>query len=84
MPFIKRSGALFRAQTPEMALQYSFVSEPDENLKCCICLEVARYPKQEEEGGKLFCNDCLEEYELKTKGSLSCPHCKDSSSMILQ
>ena len=59
-----------------MALQYSFVSEPDDNLKCCICLEVATDPKQEEECGKLFCNDCLEEYELKTKGSLSCPHCR--------
>ena len=55
-----------------MALQYSLVhSEPDDTLKCSICLEVARDPKQEEGCGKLFCSGCIEEWEED-----SCPTCR--------
>ena len=55
-----------------MALQYSLVhGEPDDVLKCCICLEVARDPKQEEGCGKLFCSGCIEELEEDS----SCPTC---------
>ena len=36
--------------------------EPDDELKCVICLEVAREPFQHEECGKLLCKECLEEY----------------------
>ena len=47
-----------------MALQYNLVhGEPDDDLKCCICLEVARDPKQEEGCVKLFCSGCIEEWE---------------------
>ena len=61
-----------------MAFQYSstcdpdyiYVSEPDDTLKCCICREVARDPKQEEGCGKLFCSGCIEGWEG------SCPHCR--------
>ena len=47
-----------------------FIKEPDHVLKCCICLELARDPKQEEGCGKLFCSDCIEEWDE------ACPHCR--------
>ena len=50
---------------------YKFVSEPDDSLKCSICLEVAVDPKQEEECGKLFCSECTE-----INGSKPCPTCR--------
>lgn len=49
-----------------------FIAEPDDDLKCLICLEVARDPLQHEECGKLFCKECLEKYG-KDK---PCPNCR--------
>ena len=37
-----------------MDSDYIFIKEPDDVLKCCICLDIARNPKQEEGCGKLF------------------------------
>ena len=54
----------------KMAFQYKFLSAPDDVLKCSICLEVARYPKQEEECGKLLCRECIRQWEQ------SCPCCR--------
>ena len=51
--FLKRRRVTF---------DYKFITEPDDTLKCCICLEVARGPKQEEGHGKLFCSDCIQEW----------------------
>ena len=56
-------------------LEHNYISEPDEDLKCVICLEVARDPMQHEECGKLFCKECLEKYS-KDK---PCPNCKTGS-----
>ena len=52
-------------------MAYNFVGEPDEELKCVICLEVAKDPLQHEECGKLFCTDCLETYGKEKP----CAHC---------
>ncbi len=46
-----------------------FLSVPSESLKCSICLDIAKDPKQEEACGKLFCSDCIEH----VKGN--CPTC---------
>ena len=54
---------------------YQFVSEPDDEFICVICLEVAREPFQHEECGKLLCKECLEEYGRDKP----CPHCKTGS-----
>ncbi len=51
-----------------------FVSEPESSLKCSICYEVAIEAKQEEECGKLFCNECIESWKEK-----SCPTCRTST-----
>ena len=40
----------------------NFVSEPDDTLKCLICLAVARDPWQHGECGRLFCEKCLNKY----------------------
>ena len=56
--------------------KYKFVSEPDDELKCLICLEVAMDPMQHEECGKLFCRDCLESHG-RTK---PCPNCRTKDS----
>ena len=53
-----------------------FVAEPEDDLKCLICLGVARDPLQHEECGKMFCKCCIEEYG-KDK---PCPHCRDQQS----
>ena len=58
---------------------YKFVSEPDDSLKCSICLEVAVDPKQEEACGKLFCSECIEK-----NGSKPCPNCRNDSPMYFK
>ena len=51
---------------------YQFVEEPPHELKCVICLAVARQPQQHGECGKLFCNSCLTQHrQLSNK----CPNC---------
>ena len=62
--------AFFEDRSSEQ--KYKFVSEPDDELKCLICLEVAMDPMQHEACGKLFCKDCLESYG-RTK---PCPNCR--------
>ena len=54
-----------------MAFEYNFVTEPDDSLKCLICLEVATNPSQHENCGKLFCSACI-----KKNGNRPCPNCK--------
>ena len=56
-------------------LEYQLISEPDDELKCVICLAVAREPFQHEECGKLICKECLEEYGRHQP----CPHCRSGS-----
>ena len=52
--------------------QHKFLQKPDEDLKCVICLDVARDPQQHDKCGKLFCLECLERYGENKP----CPHCK--------
>ena len=52
---------------------YNFITEPEEDLNCSICLKVARrYPWQHEECGKLFCRKCIEQYGIDKP----CPSCE--------
>ncbi len=48
-----------------------FISPPPDNLKCVICLEVAKTPKQCEDCGKLLCSECIKRY-----GRKPCPNCR--------
>ncbi len=50
---------------------YDFITPPDNNLVCSICLEVAKDPKQHEDCGKLFCSECIEK-----NGRKPCPNCR--------
>ena len=53
---------------------YKFIKEPDDILRCSICLEVARnQPMQHGECGcgKLFCKECIEK-----NGNKPCPMCR--------
>ena len=56
----------------------NFLSEPDDALKCPICLSIAREPRQHEECGKLFCNACIEKYGTHKP----CPNCKKSGAQF--
>ena len=56
--------------------EFRFLSEPDEDLKCVICFEVAKDPLQHEECGKLFCKECLEKYGRYQP----CPNCRTGQS----
>ncbi len=51
---------------------YKFLTEPEDDLKCLICHEVARDPKQHEDCGKLFCEKCIEKYGM----GKPCPNCR--------
>ncbi len=53
---------------------YKFIDEPEDILKCSICLEVAKgQPMQHGASGcgKLFCKKCI-----KKNGSKPCPMCR--------
>ena len=50
---------------------YSFISKPDANSFCAICLDIASQPKQCEDCGKLFCSECIE-----NNGREPCPNCR--------
>lgn len=51
--------------------EYKFITQPDNDLKCVICLDVAREARQHEECGKLFCRECIEK-----NGKRPCPNCR--------
>ncbi len=57
-------------------VEYKFLTEPPDDLKCLICLGVARDPLQHGKCGKLFCEDCLEKYGRHKP----CPNCRTRDS----
>ena len=59
-------------QITSSGYESNFVSEPDDALKCLICLAVARDPWQHGECGRLFCQSCLNKHG---KGK-PCPNCR--------
>ena len=64
------------ASTSELAsstgYECNFVSEPDDSLKCLICLAIARDPWQHGKCGRLFCESCLNSYGKHNP----CPNCR--------
>ena len=58
----------------------NFVSEPDDVLKCLICLAVARDPWQHVKCGRIFCQNCLNRYG-KNK---PCPNCRMEPPMYME
>ena len=59
------------ASSQSKEIDYIFITEPDDSLKCSTCFEVARDPKQCEDCGKLFCSECIEK-----NGNKPCPNCR--------
>ena len=56
----------------EHRYKFKFLSEPDEALKCQICLKVAEEALQHGDCGRLFCKKCLSTLEKDQP----CPSCK--------
>lgn len=54
--------------------QYKFVSEPEDDLTCLICLEVAEDPWQHGKCGRLFCRECLDQLDSRQP----CPNCREN------
>ena len=54
---------------------YQFVEEPSDDLKCLICLCVARDPQQHGDGGcgKIYCSSCIDKYKTTND---KCPNCR--------
>ncbi len=54
---------------------YQFIEEPSDDLKCLICLCVARDPQQHGDGGcgKIFCTNCIKRHK---KIDDKCPNCR--------
>ena len=63
------------SNTSAASYKYQFVSEPDDDLQCLICLEVAEEPWQHGKCGRLFCEKCLNQHG-KNK---PCPNCRGQS-----
>lgn len=59
---------------------YCFVTPPDDDLLCLICLRVAREPMQHEQCGKLFCRECI----LRHGEDRPCPNCPVRGSRFYQ
>ena len=57
--------------TSSFGYEYNFVSKPDDDLKCFICLAVARDPWQHGKCGSLFCEKCLNKHGKEKP----CPEC---------
>ena len=53
--------------------KHNFVSEPEDDLVCLICLEVAEEPWQHGKCGRLLCKKCLE----KLGNDKPCPNCRE-------
>ncbi len=55
---------------------YQFVEKPSDDLKCLICLCVARDPQQHGGGGcgKIYCTSCIDQYKETND---KCPNCRE-------
>jgi hypothetical protein len=62
------------------SLLYLYTTEPDDDLQCSICLDVAKDPVQHEECGKLFCKECI---DRRGKDN-PCPNCNTRKSKFYQ
>ncbi len=56
----------------------NWLKDPPDDLKCLICLCVARDPHQHpgddtNECGKVFCHSCITEYQMNNS---TCPNCR--------
>ena len=60
--------------------KYLFISEPDEDLKCLICLNIAEEPQQHGNCGSLFCAKCLNKHGRKRP----CPKCRQQYPQYFQ
>ena len=67
----KSGDKIMAAKMAPSGYDCNFLSEPDDALRCLICLAVARDPRQHEECGKLFCSECIEKYGTDKP----CPNC---------
>ena len=53
-----------------------FVTTPQENLECSICLDVKRDPVSLCQEGHTFCRDCIT--RARNSASFKCPTCRES------
>ena len=68
------------SNTSAVSYKYQFVSEPDNDLKCLICLKVAEEPWQHGKCGRLFCEKCLNEHGKKKP----CSNCRQEQLQYLE
>ena len=60
--------------------RYNLLSEPEDDLICLICLEVAEEPWQHGECGRLLCKKCLDELGKDQP----CPNCRKAKPQYFQ
>lgn len=65
-------GNSSRGNSPMAGRDYKFVGEPDADLKCPICLQVATEPVVHEACKKIFCKKCIRSHGEEKP----CPHCR--------
>ncbi len=62
-------------------LDYDFVKEPPDSLKCLICMMVVSDPWQHGDCGRVYCKVCLDEFR-KVKDI--CPNCRAKSPVLFK
>ncbi|XP_064398226.1 TNF receptor-associated factor 5-like isoform X2 [Halichondria panicea] len=69
------SGSTSSSKSSSEGYDYQFVEEPSDDLKCLICLCVAKDPQQHGDGGcgKIFCTSCIDKYKTRND---KCPNCR--------
>ena len=55
--------------------KYNYMTEPEDDLLCIICLELAEEPWQHGECGRLLCKKCLNKLGRKKP----CPNCREEN-----
>ena len=70
--WLKKQGLGVVMATKALPPKYKFVSEPEDELICLICLEVAEEPWQHVDCGRLLCKKCLD----KLGKDKPCPYCR--------
>ena len=58
-----------------LVVDYHFITEPEDDLNCLICVKVASNPWQHDGCGKLVCRKCIEQYGVDKP----CPFCEDDN-----
>ena len=66
---------------PLGGLDFDFVDEPPDSLKCLICMLVVKEPWQHGDCGRVYCKVCIQGF-IKVKNM--CPNCRQKKPSLFK